>query len=128
MKKKLSITQYKVMNAVYEFNNLGLSPNNEAVSKVLRGNDDSSLTHYSQFKTWSTLISLSPKKITTIINSLLKDSLLERRMNITNGEYYLVISDEGTKELETYLKRRKNDYHKTSKEEKVIVARMEDLL
>ena len=128
MKKKITITQYKVLNVVYEYNERNCSPNNEAVSKILRGIEDASLGDHSSFKTWSTLISLSSKKITTIINSLLKESLLEKKMNIANGEYYLVVTKEGIEQLEGYLKKRKNDFHKTSKEEKIIVASMDDLL
>ena len=103
----LTHTTYKVLYCIDELNSVGIAPNNIGVYKVLSGMNDDESKVFSSLKSWSTLISYSQKRITTLINSLIKANLLERRMSMEDGEYYFILSSEGKSALQGFSKKRK---------------------
>ena len=128
MEKKLTLTQYKVLHTVYLYEKDNLAPNNEGVRDVLRGNKHPSFTRLEEYETFSTLTSYSDKKITNLINKLIKEEYLEREMFPDNGEFYLLLTEKGKEELSIFLKRHKKGYRQKEKEKKITFVKIDELI
>ena len=128
MEKKLTLSQYKVLHTVFLFEKDNLSPNNEGIRDVLRGNKYPSFSRLEEYETFSTLTSLSDKKVTNLINKLIKEEYLERRMFPDNGEFYLLLSLKGKEALAVFLKRHKKGYRQKEKEKKITFVKIDELI
>ena len=127
-KKKFTLTQYKILHTVFLFEKDNLAPNIEGIRNVLRGNKNSSFSRLEEYDTFSTLTSYTDKKITNLINKLVKEEYLERRMFPDNGEFFLLLTEKGKEELSPFLKRHKKGYRQKEQEKKITFVKIDELL
>ena len=66
--------------------------------------------------------------MTNLINKLLKEEYLERKMYPENGEFYLLLTKHGKEEILKFLSRHPQGYKQKQKEKKITFVRIDDLL
>lgn len=126
-KEEINKIQIKILETINYFTGRGYAVMSDMVINVLKGNEIDVTKEYMDCPTWSSLISCSPKRITTLTNSLAKNGYLDRRLNRKNGEFYLVINAKG-KDVLSNIPLSKRRYKSTKKEKIEIVSKITDLV
>jgi len=107
-KFKLIITHYKLLLAVKELNDRGFYPNSEGVYKILTGVYDFDTQDFTSNQTYGLLISYSNKRVTRMLDMLVKRDYLRQLYDPKTKRLFLQISDSGESSLYTFLKKRKS--------------------
>lgn len=113
--EELNLTTYKILYCVKELNNIGVSPNHIGVYKVLAGILEDETRSYQDLMSWSILISLSQKRITTLINALCKKGYLDKKMATSNGEYYFTINKKTISDMTEFINHHKVNFKRSKK-------------
>jgi len=106
-KFKLIITHYKLLLAVKELNDCGFYPNSEGIYKMLTGVYDIDTQNFTANQTYGLLISYSQKRITRMLDMLVKRDFLRELYDPKTKNVFLQISDNGEDALGKFMKKRK---------------------
>lgn len=108
----LSITHYKILETVFLLNKDSYFPLASGVNKILMGIDDKEVESFKDFPTYGSLISLSNKKLSHLVNMLNRHNYLTYKYDENTDEYYIAITNLGVSYLKDYLSKRKKPYPK----------------
>lgn len=98
----INISEYKILLTIYLLNEKHYYPTHKGVNFILKGeiNDDTYL--FKDLETFKTLISLSNKKISFIVLSLIRHELIKLIYDKNGSDKYLFITDKGEEYLFDY--------------------------
>ena len=104
---KLNITTIKILETVYELNELSYYPLMLGVHKILNGIIDEETSKFMKIKTFSTLTSVKGRQLASDIHQLIRYGYLSYKHNKSDDKMYLRITFKGESNLEDYKKHHK---------------------
>ena len=122
MKDKLILRpQYKVLKTIQDLNVLSFYPNKYGVRKILIGLVDDETKDFINLKSFSSLISISARRTSSLITTLIRNLLLEYRYDKESDDLYLAVTSKGaseialyeTKHADAFTKKKSLNYKKT---------------
>lgn len=117
VKNEFSISQtaYKVLHTIYYLNDLNFYPNKNGVYKIIHGDIDEETLAFRSCPTFSTVISISSKKISLLITLLIRYDYVKNVYDAKTEEFYLELTAKGKIETSKYILKKKAEYKKKSK-------------
>lgn len=121
---KLVLSDYKILDTVFELNKHDYFPLSDGVYKILKGVVDEETVQYINYPTFSTLISCKSKKISMSIMLLVRYGYLGKIFDKKTEELYLQITELGKSTLVDFHKKHKVKYIKKSKDFKATIIKI----
>lgn len=103
----INISEYKILLTIFLLNEKHYYPTHKGVNYILKGELNNDTYLFQDLETFKTLISLSNKKISFIVLSLIRHGLLKLIYDKNNNDKYLFITDKGEEYLFDYKKNHK---------------------
>lgn len=103
----INISEYKILLTIFLLNEKHYYPTHKGVNYILKGELNSDTYLFQDLETFKTLISLSNKKISFIVLSLIRHGLVKLIYDKNNNDKYLFITDKGEEYLFDYKKNHK---------------------
>lgn len=103
----INISEYKILLTIFLLNEEHYYPTHKGVNYILKGELNNDTYLFQDFETFKTLISLSNKKISFIVLSLIRHGLIKLIYDKDNNDKYLFITDKGEEYLFDYKKNHK---------------------
>ena len=103
----INISEYKILLTIFLLNEKHYYPTHKGVNYILKGELNNDTNLFQDLETFKTLISLSNKKISFIVLSLIRHGLLKLIYDKNNNDKYLFITDKGEEYLFDYKKNHK---------------------
>lgn len=123
----LSTSYYKILHTLSLFYNDKIYPSKELVCKVLRGVDDESSCPFNNYDTFSTLVSYCNKKISRMIQMLVRYNFVKRIYSKAENEFYLMPSDLGLNALFDYFKKHRQKWIKKKQKMKKLYVHLDEI-
>lgn len=123
---KLTVTHYKILETVFVLNKDSYFPLSSGINKILSGVDDKETEPFKELPTYGTLISLTNKKITRIVNILMRHNFLTQKYDDRDNSYYIAITNLGVSYLNDYLAKRKKPYPKKATNIKPTIVKIDN--
>ena len=108
----LTPTHFKILLTVKYLNELNLYPTSKGVINILKGSFDSETILYKDLATYSTLISPSNRRFSSLINMLLRYNYLAYIYDRKSGGLYLKITNVSKPYIDEYLKKNSSSLKK----------------
>lgn len=121
---KLNVTYFKILETISDLNKNGFYPLNEGVFKIVTGQKDDETLQFKDYKTYSTLISYSSKKICNLTLMLYRYGYISKKYDKDTNELYFEITKLGEDTLNAYLKKTKQKFAKKVALEKPTIVKI----
>ncbi len=114
----LSRCDYKILYCLYLLNNDHVCPNNIGLYNVLTGREDAETLKYSNYPCYHIITSYSRKRISQMVNILIRYKYIMMIYDKNSDSLYLKLSELGENFITTYLEN--HTITKSQKREKTI--------
>lgn len=121
---KVSQTAYKILHTIYYLNDLDLYPNKNGVYKIVHGDLDEETIAFKSCPTFSTVISITSKKISLLITLLIRHGYIKNIYDSKTEEFYLELTPKGKVDTSRYILKKKAEYKRKSKTLKPTIVKI----
>ena len=121
MKFVLKNSHIKILDTVFEMNKRNAYPNALGVKKILHGIVDNETNAYISIKSFSSLVSISGRKLCGNITNLIRHHYLIYIYNEKNDEMFLQITYLGEESIQKYKSKHTINYQNKQKATKISI-------
>lgn len=123
----LTTSYYKILHTLSLFDSDKIYPSKELVCKILKGVDDESSCPFKDYDTFSTLVSYFNKKISRMIQMLVRYNYVKRVYSRVENEFYLSLSNLGKNALSEYFKKHRQKWVKKKPKIKKLFVHLDEI-
>lgn len=121
---KLTAAHIKILETVFELNKLNAYPTNEGIKKILYGIVDDESKDYIDILPFSSLISISGRRLCAHILNLYRHGYLANYYDKNDDEMYLQITMRGEDAITVYKSKHHISYQKKNKTNKKTILKL----